>query len=312
MSVPLAVDGDTVSIFRGTLCRYEAGVAWHCSSGQARTAVKYSVTAGDNRLEDLRSFKLVGSNDWGYHITVLDSQMNQSWTTGETKTFTFPNAIPFALYRLDVIENNNGQKPIDCGWFEVAEFSLMDAGGANLMRDPGGFVAGSEETWGDYYPLQQKIVPYSSISNPEVIELPGTPPFVARRIFEIKKGTPDDASEIQSKIDSAAAQPAGTPPIVHIPKGTYSINKTLHLPANVEMTLSGDGIYDGGTILLSTTGMPGPTISIDAPSHILVRDIVVEGNEAIYAKVDDKPGSRVTGTLFECAGWGGVICFFPV
>jgi hypothetical protein len=301
-SVCLAVDGDITTNFWGFLYSdRHGGIAWHCSSGTPRIAVKYSLTAANDRAQDLKSFRLVGSNDWGYHVTVLDSQVNQSWTTGEAKNFTFQNTTPFAMYRLDVIENTRGDTV--GGLFFIAEFSLTDSVGTNLMKDPGGFVAGAREIWGDFYSLQEKIVPYSSINKPEVIELPGPPPLVTRRIFEVRKGTLDDATEIQKNIDSAAVLPPGTRPIIHIPKGIYNINKTLILPSNVDMTLSGDGVWNGGTVLISDPGLPGPTIRIVAPSHLLMRDISVFGNEAIYAEVDDKPGSRVTGTLFNCGGY---------
>ena len=299
--VSLAVDGDINTIFWGYLSSgLPRGIAWNCSSGTARIAVKYSLTAGGNRMQDIKSFRLVGSNDWGYSVTVLDSQVNQSWTTGETKTFTFQNDTPFSMYRLEVIENGQGETL--GGIFWIAEFSLTDSGGNNLMKDPGGFVFGAGEIWGKYYSLQEKQVPYSSISTPEIIELPRTPPMATRRIFKVRKGTPDDATEIQMNIDSAAALPAGTKPIVHIPKGIYFINKTLILPADVDMTLCGDGLYNGGTQLIGGPGLSGPTIRIAAPSHLLVRDIDVQGNEAIYAEVDDRQVSRVTGTLFNFGG----------
>jgi len=307
-----AVDGNTKTFFRRALWCTSTndctpGIAWYCSSGTARIAVKYSITSAYGMGEFFpKSFRLVGSNDWGYHVTVLDSQMNHSWTSGEIKTFTFPNTTSFAMYRLEVLENSHGSKPGDGEAFEVAEFSLIDTGGVNLMNDPGGFVTGGDETWGKYYSLQEKKVQYDSIANPEIIELPGTPPLVSRSIFDVRKGTPDDATEIQKNIDSAAAIPYETRPIVHIPKGIYSINKTLILPANVDMTLSGDGLFNGGTLLLPGPGLSGPTIRIAAPSHLLVRDIAVHGNEAIYAEVDDQPGSRVTATLFLFGGSGGI------
>jgi hypothetical protein len=309
--VTLSVDGDPITFFRGYLygglchgnsgyCPF-GGIAWHCPSGKARIAVKYSLTENSDPLWFPKSFRLVGSNDWGYHVNVLDSQVNLSWTSGETRTFTFQNTTPYAMYRLDFIEVAHG----DTAWapFDISEFSLFDTSGANLMKEPGGFVTGADEPWGDFYSLQEKIVPYSSITNPEIIELPGTPPLVSRKVFEVRKGTPDNATEIQTKIDSAAAMPPGTRPIVHIPKGIYYINKTLILPANVEMTLSGDGIYNGGTQLIaSVPGLLGPLIRIAAPSHLMVRDIEVQGDEAIYAEVDDQPGSRVTGTLLNSQG----------
>ncbi|MCJ7448699.1 MAG: T9SS type A sorting domain-containing protein [Bacteroidales bacterium] len=303
--VQLAVDGNKKTFYSGSLFARLTGIAWHCPSGTARIAIKYSISASlqSERDWDPKSFRLVGSNDWGYHVTLLDSQMNQSWTIGEAKTYTFQNSTPFSMYRLDVMENTKGEKPGDGEFFQVAEFSLIDTAGVNIINEPGGFLAGSDETWGKYYSLQEKKVPYSSITKPEAIELPGTPPLVTRKIFEVRKGTSDDAAEIQKNIDSAAALPLGTRPIVHIPKGIYSINKTLILPANVEMTLSGDGLYLSGTFLLPDPGLSGPTMKIASPSHLLVRDIAVEGNEAIYAEVDDKPGSRVTGTLFNVGGW---------
>jgi hypothetical protein len=300
--VTSAVDGDPTTIFGGYLYSDRPrGIVWYCPSDTAKVAVKYSLTENGMPVWYLKSFRLVGSNDWGYHFTVLDSQVNQSWTPGETKTFTFQNSTPFAMYRLEVNENINGDT-IGSG-FCISEFSLTDSVGINLMKEPGGFVTGAEETWGKFYSLQEKTVKYDSIPNPAVIELPGAPPLVSRRIFEVRKGTPDDAEEIQTKIDSAASMPTGTRPIVHIPKGTYTINKTLIFPANVEMTFSGDGIYNGGTQLNPDPGLTGPTIRITAPSHLLMRDIGVVGNEAIYAEVYDQPGSRVTGTLFNFGGW---------
>jgi hypothetical protein len=302
--VQQAVDGNTETYYTGGLCENIAGITWYSPSGTERVVVKYSITATakDVREWDLKSFRLVGSNDWGYHITVLDSQLNQSWSYGETKAFTIGNLTPFAMYRLEVMENNNGDKPGYCGWFEVAEFSLTDTAGVNVIGEPGGFIAGAEEIWGKYYSLHEKVVPYSSIPNPDVIQLPGTPPLVNRRIFEVRKGTTDDAGEIQMKIDSAATMLPGTRPIVHIPKGTYNIKTTIFLPANVDMTLSGDGIYNGGTLLDRDSGLSGPTLRILAPSHLLMRDIEVRGNEAIYAEVDDQSGSRVTGALLFFGG----------
>ena len=298
----LATDGDPATSFAGYLYSDRPrGIAWYCSAGTARIAVKYSITGCSTYPSDIKSFRLIGSNDWGYHVNVLDSRLNQTWTTGETKTFTFQNTTPYAMYRLEVIENSQGDT-IGSG-FCIAEFSLTDSDGANLMKDPEGLAAGAGETWGKYYSLQEKHVPYSSIANPSVIELPGAPPIVSHKVFEVRKGTPDDANEIQMKIDSAAAMASGSRPIVHIPKGIYYINKTLILPANVEMTLSGDGIYQSGTQLFADPALSGPTMKISAPSHLLVRDIAVEGDEAIYAEVDDRQGSRVTVTLANFAGW---------
>jgi hypothetical protein len=296
------IDGINETMYGSAEGNNVAGIAWHCPPGKARIAVEYSLTTTANWAAIPKSIRLVGSNDWGYHVTVLDTRENLNMDRGETQSFTFINTEPFAIYRLDILETNCGDKPLEGGWFELAEFLLLDTAGINILSEPGGFIAGGNETWGRYYSLQEKMVPYDSIHTPEIIELPGTPPLVPRRIFEVRKGTPDDAEEIQMKIDSAASLPPGTRPVVHIPKGVYSINRTIILPANVDMTLSGDGIYNGGTLLDRDPDLSGPTIRILAPSHILVRDIEVRGNEAIYAEVDDQSGDRVTSTLFFFGG----------
>jgi hypothetical protein len=301
-NIHLSVDGNKDTFYGSSGGNGVAGIAWHCPSGTARIAVEYSLTAASNWAAIPKSFRLVGSNDWGYNVKVLDNRENLSMDGGDTQTFTFENTYSFSMYRLEVLETNYGDKPGEGGWFEVAEFMLLDTASINILSEPGGFIAGGNETWGKYYSLLEKKVPYSSIPTPEIIELPGTPPLVPRRIFEVRKGTPDDAEEIQMKIDSAASLPPGTRPIVHIPKGVYSINRTIILPANVDMTLSGDGIYNGGTLLDRDPDLSGPTIRILAPSHILVRDIEVRGNEAIYAEVVDQPGSRIAGTLLFLGG----------
>ncbi len=297
-----AIDGYKDTYYFSTMGNDISGITWNCPEDKARIAVEYSLTAGYDPNAFLKSFRLIGSNDWGYHVTVLDSQINQSWSNSETKTFTFHNTTPFTMYRLEVLENNLGYGPGSGGYITIAEFSLLDTTGTNIITDREGFIAGGDETWGKYYPLHDKIVPYDSIHIPEIIELPGTPPLVSRRIFEIRQDTPDDAEEIQINIDSAAALPPGSRPIVHIPKGKYSINRTIILPANVDMTLSGDGIYNGGTLLDRDPDLSGPTLRILSPSHVLIRDIEFWGNEAIYAEVDDRPGSRVTGALLFCGG----------
>jgi hypothetical protein len=303
-----AVDGNPETSYIGEFWKIyyfknpTVGIAWHCPAGKPKVAVKYSLTAANVWGWAPRSVRLVGSNDWGYHSTVLDMQENVSLNTGETRTFTFNNSTPFALYRLDVLKNNSGDTINTGGYFEIAEFKLTDAAGLSLMTDQGGLVTGADEKWGEYYSVQEKQVPYSSIPTPVVIELPETPPLVMRRIFEVQKGTSDDATEIQMKIDSAAAMSPGSRPVVHIPKGIYSIKKTLILPANIDMTFCGDGIFNGGTHIYADPEISGPTIRVMSPSHILVRDLVVGGNEAIYVEVDDKPGTRVTGTLFTAGG----------
>lgn len=278
------------------------GIKWHCPPGGARVANKYSVTAGHHYNLIPKTFRLTGSNNWGYTYTILDFQEEQFLNRGETRTYTFNNSNAYTIYRFEILETDAGNKPGSGGYFHLAEFNLVDSAGIRIINEPGGYLAGGDETWGSYYTLNDVVIPYDSIKVPEIIELPGTPPKVSRKTFLVRRETEDDASEIQMKIDSAAALPAGSRPIVYIPKGTYSINRTIFLPANTQITVIGDGIYNGATRLEKDTELKDPTLQISAPGKVLLRDIEFWGDEAIYVEVDDRPDSHVTGNLIFFGG----------
>ena len=79
------------------------------------------------------------------------------------------------------------------------------------------------------------------------LTLPPTPPNKHRKIFEVNPNTSDDAAALQAQIDAAALEPAGSRPVVHIPKGELTVARTVVVPANKELQIVGDGFSETGT-----------------------------------------------------------------
>ena len=73
--------------------------------------------------------------------------------------------------------------------------------------------------------LDQKIVPPDELPVPTTLRLPGPPRRAPGKVFEIRAGTGDDAAEIQKQIDAAAAEKSGAVPIIHLPKGKWTLRR---------------------------------------------------------------------------------------
>lgn len=122
--------------------------------------------------------------------------------------------------------------------------------------------------------------------------LPGTPPNRQRKVWEVPRGAP--AAEVQRAIDEAAKW-QGPRPVVHVPAGIYSIDRTLVIPANCDMQLVGDGILY--TTQLQWVGPgAGPVLRLAGPSRATLRDFtVLGGNSATGIVIEDcdQPEARL-------------------
>ncbi len=131
---------------------------------------------------------------------------------------------------------------------------------------------------------------------------PAPVPFAAKRerpVIEVPAGA--DVKAIQSAIDQAAAL-NGKRPVVHLPKGNYSITKTLVIPANCDLTLIGDG----GENATQLSGTVDPLIRLQGPSRATLRSFVLNaGNNAVAILVEnaDQPGARVHGEQLSSNGF---------
>lgn len=113
-----------------------------------------------------------------------------------------------------------------------------------------------------------------------------------RRVFEVPPGA--KAAMIQSVINFAAKSDADNP-VVHLPPGTYLIDKTLVLPASRALQLVGDGERSD----LKWSGPQGGTmLRLDGPSQATVRDLGFTASKtsadvAIAVNDADQAGGRV-------------------
>jgi len=121
---------------------------------------------------------------------------------------------------------------------------------------------------------------------------PLAPVRQARQVFEVAAGS--GAVAIQSAIDAAVAAAAGgaVNPVVHLPAGSYAIDRSLLIPAGSAVQLAGDSI---GTVLAWTGAGSGPMLRLAGPSRATVRDLrfVGAGQTAIAVDRADQEGGRI-------------------
>ncbi len=127
------------------------------------------------------------------------------------------------------------------------------------------------------------------------LTLPPTPPNRKRKIFEVNPNTSDDAAAFQAQIDAAAAEPPGSRPVVHLPKGAYKLARTVVVPANKDLQIIGDGAGDNNATVLTNTGGAITALRLDGPSRAVLRDFQLNGGagDALLITNADQQGGRV-------------------
>jgi hypothetical protein len=277
---------------------------WNGPAGGRKKVVKYTLTAGSDLKGAPRDFQLLGSQLPGNAWTVLDAEKDVAWSkTGEKKEFAVRDPKAYGVYRLAVTANVAGTPGM-----RLAEFEMTDDGGTDITQDKSCLMTGRNEAWGQYYAVEQKTVGAAALPVPDTVRLPGTPPNRHRKVFEVRKGTGDDAREFQEQILAAAKEPAGARPVVHLAKGGYQLKQPVTVPALAEIQIVGDGVGNGTS--LNFAGGPGPVLHLAGPSRAILRDLDVNGgntNGADGLVVDDadQPGGRVFGDQLNAGGAGG-------
>ncbi len=153
----------------------------------------------------------------------------------------------------------------------------------------------------------ESIVQRGSIPDPKPL-LPGTPAHVARKVFEVQPGA--DAAKIQASIDSAAALNKGQRPVVHLPKGTYRIEKTIVVPAGTDLQIIGDGASESATAL-TWTGTKGEFLMrVEGPGGASIRDLFISsnsGNGVVFENCDRDGGCFYADRLNSGAKSGAAV-----
>jgi hypothetical protein len=154
--------------------------------------------------------------------------------------------------------------------------------------------------------LQDKVVSPAAIPT-ALPAMPATPVNQHRKVFEVPLtidpktlGNTTGSAMIQAVINAAAASTDANP-VVHFPRGTYTLNTTLVVPARRRIQLAGDG--------LATTLKQGPQLGaapmlrLSGPSLATVREMrFYSSNFSGIGVAIDKPdqaGGRVllNGTM---------------
>ena len=154
--------------------------------------------------------------------------------------------------------------------------------------------------------LAQKIVDPATVPVPTTLRLPGPPSNKHRKVFEVRPGTGDDAKELQQQIDAAAREPAGANPVVHLPKGRFTLRRTVELPADREIQMVGDGGNENGSVITWNGKGTGPGLKLLGPSRVTIRDLslafVGSGADALHVEKADQAGGRIFCDQVVCAG----------
>lgn len=139
--------------------------------------------------------------------------------------------------------------------------------------------------------IGDRLVTRSAIPIPHWPRI-SAPARSARLVFEVPSGA--SASVIQTAIERAteAASGGAYNPIVHLPAGSYQIDKSIRVPSQTRIQIVGDSAK---TILWWAGGESGePMILLEGPSKVTLRDFRVVGQtEAIRINGADQSGSRI-------------------
>jgi hypothetical protein len=163
-------------------------------------------------------------------------------------------------------------------------------------------LAKAVKTAGRFRRIGERVVDPSAIE-PTPPRLTATPRRGQGPVLEVPAG--GGAGAIQRAID-ATVRLRGRRPVVHLPKATYRIDRTLTIPAGVDLQLVGDGAAETATVLEWTGPAGGTLLVLEGPGRATVRDLALQAGDGIGLRVEncDQPGGLVLGDQLNVAGLG--------
>jgi hypothetical protein len=123
--------------------------------------------------------------------------------------------------------------------------------------------------------------------------LPEAPPRRDCPVIEVPAGA--GAAAVQKAIDAAAAL-RGKRPVVHLPKGTYTIDRTLVVPADLDVEVIGDGTAETATVLRWAGPEGGLLLKLQGPSRAALSHfalIAPASSRCLLVEDCDQAGGRV-------------------
>jgi hypothetical protein len=167
---------------------------------------------------------------------------------------------------------------------------LVSIGNRYTVASPFSFTATADGKADRIIASSDQIVAPNQISS-NLPALPQAPSRSNRKVFEVASAA--SAAAIQSAIDAAAASSAVNP-VVHLPAGDYSIDRTIVVPAQARLQIAGDGLM---TELMSVASLSGPILRLLGPSYATIRDFGMVNSgaqvQAIEVTRADQPGGLI-------------------
>jgi hypothetical protein len=250
---------------------------------------------------NLMVFSFVGNSSFGSRC-FLDFVSGHSWGSPTSITgnrifdpqgdfaFRLGNGGPY-LVMDNVIRARRGRSG------PVAEMTWGDqafVGNKYTVADP------VKEGGGRSLRLDEEVVPADSLDDAMPV-LPGAPPRQEAKVIEVRAGA--SAAAVQRALN-AAVEFRGRRPVVHLPKGSYKIDRTLVVPAGLDVSLLGDGGAETGTVLQWTGPEGGVLIKLQGPSRATLSDLSLGAPAGRCLRVEDcdQSGGRVLADQLNVAG----------
>ncbi|HEY5914905.1 MAG TPA: glycosyl hydrolase family 28-related protein [Verrucomicrobiae bacterium] len=166
-------------------------------------------------------------------------------------------------------------------------------------------VTAADARKGRYRVIDTEFLEAASANRRPELKLPRTPAKRLRKVFEFRPGSGDDARTLQAEIDAACSEPRGSRPVVHIPRGTFSLNRTVTIPSGKDIQLVGDGPGENGTTLTWNGSSAEALLRLEGPSRAALRDFGINAPNGLIVTHADQPGGRVYANQLNLSGTGG-------
>lgn len=214
------------------------------------------------------------------HPATIDIQRNTIVASSDSSPIQLGNQGPALLLDNTIVSAGSATGPV-VSWRSLFGSDVVSIGNTFTVEKPLS-VSGRLVAFDDRVVVRSTLAPTEP-----VLARPWPSPH--RTVVEVQRGA--DATAIQRAIDAAIQK--GQRSIVHLPFGTYNIDRTLKIPPS-DVQLVGDGM---GTALRWTGGQGGPVLRIVGPSQATLRELQVHGNataDGIVLEQIAQPGSRVS------------------
>jgi pectate lyase-like protein len=204
------------------------------------------------------------------HPATIELQANTIVNPVEASTIRLGNQGPGLLLD-NVVRSRRGAAAPVVVWRSFIDADVASVGNTFTMPD-------AVSSNGRLITIDDRVA--TGTLTPAVPTLPDALPNLKRFVVEVLPNA--DASAIQRAIDRAAER-IGSRPVVHLPFGTYAVERTLTIPPG-DLQLVGDGY---ATVLQWTGPDRGPVIRISGPTKATLRELKVDGSRRADSVVID-------------------------